>query len=227
MNQQAWHDVDAYLAQALFAGDGDPAAAALEASRQAGLPPINVSPLQGKLLYMLARLSGASRALEIGTLGGYSAIWLARALPPAGRLVTLEVDPHHAEVARANLQQAGLASNVEVRVGAALDGLAQLAREGAEGSFDLCFIDADKPNNPAYLQWALRLARPGGLVVMDNVVRDGKVADAASTDPAIVGTRQALEAMGAEPGVEATALQTVGAKGYDGFAIAIVGDRPS
>ncbi|MGH9107599.1 MAG: O-methyltransferase, partial [Acidimicrobiales bacterium] len=192
------------------------------ASQQAALPAINVSPLQGRFLHVLARLMGARRVLEVGTLGGYSAIWLGRALPAGGRLVSLELEPRHAEVARANLARAGLAATVEVRVGTALESLPRLSEEEGEASFDLTFIDADKPNNPAYFRWALRLTRPGGAIVVDNVVRDGQVADAASTDAGVVGTRRLLEAMGAEPGVVASVLQTVGEKGYDGLAVAIV-----
>jgi len=172
------------------------------------------------------RLMGDKRILEVGTLGGYSAICMARALPPGGKLISLEVDPHHAEVARANIERAGLSETVEVRVGAGLDTLPVLAEEVGEGSFDLSFIDADKPNNPGYFSWALRLTRPGGAIVVDNVVRDGMVADANSTDANVIGVRKLFEAMGAEPTIAATALQTVGVKGYDGFAIAVVAPRP-
>ncbi len=176
-----------------------------------------MSPNQGKLLHLIARLRGARRILEIGTLGGYSTIWLARALPADGRLVTLEYAAKHAEVARANLARAGLADRVDVRVGPALDTLPTL-----EGPFDLVFIDADKPNNPGYFRHALRLTRPGSVIIVDNVVRGGRVADAASTDPAVVGTRALADLLAAEPTVDATMIQTVGAKGYDGFAFALV-----
>jgi predicted O-methyltransferase YrrM len=219
---QLWAEVDSYLGRALGVED-EVLAAALRASAEAGLPAINVSPLQGKFLHILARLVGAKKILEVGALGGYSAIWLGRALPEGGRLVTLELDERHAEVARANLQRARLAATVEVRVGPALENLPRLFAEEGQGAFDLAFIDADKPNNANYFAWALRLVRPGGAVVVDNVVRNGKVSDANSDDPGVVGSRRVLEAMGATPGGAAAALQTVGVKGYDGFAIAVVG----
>ena len=180
-----------------------------------------MSATQGRLLQVLARSVGARRVLEVGTLGGYSAIWMARALPTDGHLDTLEVDVHHAAVARASLDAAGLGDRVEVHVGAALDSLPKLAQSGA-APYDLTFIDADKPNNPAYFTWALQLSRPGSLIVVDNVVRGGAVADAGSSDPSVVGSRQVLELMAREPRVVATALQTVGSKGYDGFALAYV-----
>jgi predicted O-methyltransferase YrrM len=212
--------IDDYLAGLLAPHD-----AALEAtiaeSRAAGLPEIQVSPTHGKLLHLLARAAQAKAILEIGTLGGYSAIWLARALAPGGKLVTLEYDPKHAEVARANLARAGLAPRVEIRLGPALDSLARLHDEG-RGPFDLVFIDADKEHNPDYFAWALRLTRPGSFIVVDNVVRDGRVLDAASEDPSVRGTRRVLEAMAAEPRVVATAIQTLGVKGHDGFAVALV-----
>jgi predicted O-methyltransferase YrrM len=182
---------------------------------------INVAPNQGKLLYVLAVAHGARTILEIGTLAGYSTIWLARALPADGRLITLEYEPKHAEVARANIARAGLAAQVEVRVGAALDTLPQLAAEDA-GPFDLVFIDADKVNSVAYFNWALKLTRPGSLIIIDNVVRDGKVIDAASRDVSVQGVRALYEALAAEPRVAATAVQTVGSKGYDGLAVAVV-----
>jgi predicted O-methyltransferase YrrM len=178
--------------------------------------------MQGKFLHVLARLMGARRVLEIGSLGGYSAIWLGRALPPGGKLYTLEVSPHHARVAGANIADAGLEDRVEVVVGPALTTLPVLEADPGPASFDLTFIDADKPNNAAYFAWALRLTRPGGAIVVDNVVRNGGVADPANPDPSVVGTRQLFEAMAAETGITASALQTVGAKGYDGFAIALV-----
>lgn len=209
----AWRQVDDYLVGALQ--PADPALdAALAASAEAGLPAINVAPNQGKMLMLLAQTAGARRILEIGTLGGYSTIWLARALPPEGRLVSLEFDPRHAEVARANLERAGVAERCEVRVGRALDLL-----PAVEGPFEFVFIDADKPSNPDYFAWALRLARPGGLIVIDNVVRGGGVADADSAEPAIQGTRRMFEAIAAEPRVDACAIQTVGSKGWDGFCL--------
>ena len=220
MTDERWSTVDRYITDSLV--PSDPALeAALAASNAAGLPQINVAPNQGKLLYLLARAQGARAILEIGTLGGYSTIWLARALPPDGRLVTLETDPKHAEVARANIARAGLANVVEVRVGRALDLLPQLAAEGFP-PFDLAFVDADKPSNPEYLAWALKLSRPGSLIIFDNVVRGGAVADAASEDPNVLGVRRLYAALEAEPRVDATAVQTVGSKGYDGFAVAFV-----
>lgn len=220
MTDERWSAVDRYITDLLL--PGDPALdAALAASDAAGLPQISVTPNQGKLLHLLARMQGARTILEIGTLGGYSTIWLARALPPSGRLVTLEADPKHAEVARANIARAGLAEIVEVRVGKALDLLPRLAAEGFP-PFDLAFVDADKPSNPEYFAWTLRLSRPGSVIIFDNVVRSGAVADAASEDPSVVGVRRLYEALAAEPRVTATAVQTVGSKGYDGLAIAYV-----
>jgi predicted O-methyltransferase YrrM len=196
-------------------------AAALQASAAAGLPPIHVSPSQGKLLMLLAQLMGARTILELGTLGGYSAIWLARALPEDGRLITLEANATHAEVARANIARAGLGDRAHVRVGNALDTLAELAAEG-HAPFDFVFIDADKPSYPDYFQWALKLSRRGTLIIADNVVRKGAVIDAASTDPNIQGMRRFHELVAAESRVSATAIQTVGSKGYDGFSLAVV-----
>ena len=217
-----WADVDRYIAGQLI--PGDPALdAALDASTAAGLPPIAVAPNQGKLLHLLARLCGARRILELGTLGGYSTIWLARALPEDGLLVTLEADPHHAEVARENIARAGLEARVAVRVGRALDTLPVLAEEGA-GPFDFTFIDADKPAMPEYFAWALRLSRPGSVIVCDNVVRDGALADASSADESVRGVRRLHEMIAAEPRVSATTIQTVGSKGYDGFTLALVND---
>jgi predicted O-methyltransferase YrrM len=211
-----WDNVDRYISETLVQPDGA-LAAALEASDAAGLPAISVSPAHGKLLWLLARTIGAKRILEIGTLGGYSAIWLARGLAPGGRLVTLEALEKHAAVARKNLARAALADVVEVRVGPALDMLPRL-----EGAFDLTFIDADKQNNAEYFRWALKLSRPGSLIVVDNVVRDGAVIDARSRDAAVQGVRRLYDLIAAEPRVAATAIQTVGVKGYDGFAIALV-----
>ena len=211
-----WDNVDRYISETLVQPDAA-LAAALEASDAAGLPAISVSPAHGKLLWLLARTIGAKRILEIGTLGGYSAIWLARGLAPGGRLVTLEALEKHAAVARKNLARAALADVVEVRVGPALDTLPRL-----EGPFDLTFIDADKQNNAEYFRWALKLSRPGSLIVVDNVVRDGAVIDARSRDAAVQGVRRLYDLIAAEPRVAATAIQTVGVKGYDGFAIALV-----
>jgi len=211
-----WDDVDRYIGDTLVQPDAA-LSATLEASEAAGLPPISVSPAHGKLLWLLARTLQAKRILEIGTLGGYSAIWLARGLAPGGRLITLEALEKHAALARENLARAGLGDRVEVRVGPALETLPRLA-----GPFDLVFIDADKQNNPEYFRWALKLSRPGSLIVVDNVVRDGAVLDARSRDGAVQGVRQLYELMAAEPRVAATAVQTVGVKGYDGFAIALV-----
>jgi predicted O-methyltransferase YrrM len=217
LSQELWSAVESYITDLLV--PPDPALeAALEASAAAGLPAINVAPTAGKLLQLLARIQGARAILEIGTLGGYSTIWLARALPAGGRLITLEADPKHAEVARENIARAGLAASVEVRVGKALETLPAVAAEG-HGPFDLVFIDADKPSNPGYFAWAMRLTRPGSLIIVDNVVRDGKVADQASADPSVIGVRQLNELIAAEPRVSATAIQTVGSKGYDGLAV--------
>lgn len=215
-----WIAVDGYVT-ALLAGEDSTLANALAASDAASLPSIAVTAPQGKFLYLLARLQRASRILEIGTLGGYSTIWMARALPVTGGLITIEADPRHAAVARANLEHAQLDHLVDLRIGAALDVLPQLAREHA-GPFDLTFIDADKPNTPEYFDWALRLSRTGSLIVADNVVRQGAVADAASGDPSVLGMRRLLDRIAGEPRVSATVIQTVGAKGYDGFAMALV-----
>jgi predicted O-methyltransferase YrrM len=226
MTPEQWSAVDQYLTD-LFVRPDPVLAAALESSAAAGLPAIHVAPNQGKLLHLLARIQGARTILEIGTLGGYSTIWLARALPPGGRLVTLESEAKHAEVARANLARAGLTEVVELRLGPALQTLPALAAEG-RGPFDLIFIDADKPGYPDYLPWALKLSRKGSLIVADNVVRKGAVADPSSTDADVQRVRRFNELLAAEPRVTATAVQTVGSKGYDGFAIALVtGDRNS
>lgn len=218
MTQQVWSAVDEFITEQVVAQD-TALEAALEHSDAAGLPAIAVAPAQGKLLHMLALTVGARRVLEIGTLGGYSTIWLARALPEDGRLVTLEFSDRHAEVARENLARAGVGDRVQVRVGAALDLLPELVDEPA---FDLVFIDADKPNNPEYFRWALRLTRPGSLIIVDNVVRGGAVVDAGSVDPMIIGTRRLFELAGSTPEVTVTAVQTVGGKGYDGLLIARV-----
>lgn len=220
MTQEQWSAVDRYITDLLV--PPDPVLdAVLQSSAAAGLPPHNVSPNQGKLLLLLARVQEARTILEIGTLGGYSTIWLARALPADGRLMTLEADPKHAEVARTNIEYAELTDIVELRLGRALDTLPQLAAEG-RGPFDLIFIDADKPSNPDYFAWALKLSRRGSLIIADNVVRNGAVIDAASGDPSVQGVRRFNELLASSPHVSATALQTVGNKGYDGFAIALV-----
>lgn len=220
MTQTLWTAIDDYMVEVL--SPSDPALdRALAASKAAGLPPINVAPNQGKLLQLFARMIGARRILEVGTLGGYSTIWLARALPKDGRLITLEYSPAHAEVARANIAGAGLADMVEVRVGAAMEGLPVLAAEKPE-PFDLVFIDADKANNPGYFEWALKLTRRGGVIIVDNVVRGGLVLDADSGDANVQGIRRMNAMIAAEPRVSATAVQTVGSKGHDGFAIMLV-----
>jgi predicted O-methyltransferase YrrM len=224
--QERWTAVDRYITDLLV--PEDPALdATIAASAAAGLPPIAVTPNQGKLLELLARVQGARTILELGTLGGYSTIWLARALPAGGRLVTLEAEAEYAEIARANIARAGFAETVELRVGPALQALPQLVTEGA-GPFDLIFIDADKKNNPGYFEWSLKLSRPGTLIITDNVIRDGAILDPDADDPTlgndgIRGVRRFFELVAAESRVSATAIQTVGAKGYDGFALAIVG----
>jgi predicted O-methyltransferase YrrM len=220
MTQERWSAVDRYIADRLL--PADPALeAALEASAAAGLPAHQISPAQGKLLQLLALMQGAQTILEIGTLGGYSAIWLGRALPAGGRLVALEADPGYAEVARANVDRAGLADVVELRVGPALDTLPLLAAE-RRGPFDMIFIDADKRSNAEYLGWALELSRPGTVIVADNVVRGGAVADDGDGDATVQGVRRFYELLAADPRVSATAIQTVGLKGHDGFAIGLV-----
>jgi predicted O-methyltransferase YrrM len=215
-----WTRVDLYFEQQLLPPD-EALQAALRANSNAGLPAIDVTPLQGKFLELLVRICGARRILEIGTLGGYSTIWLARALPDGGSLITLELEPRHAEVARANLKRVGLLDRVDLRQGRAIDSLAKLDQESA-GPFDFIFIDADKASNPEYLQWSLKLSRPGTVILLDNVVRDGKVIDANSTDPDMLGIRRFTEMVAVEPRLSATVLQTVGGKGYDGFALAVV-----
>jgi predicted O-methyltransferase YrrM len=227
MGQEQWSAIDRYIGEHLLAPD--PALErALAASEAAGLPPIAVTPNQGKLLYLLARIHGARSILELGTLGGYSTIWLARALPDGGRLVTLEANPAYAEVARANIEAAGLGAVVELRVGPALETLPELLAEGA-GPFDLIFIDADKQNYPGYLEWSLKLSRPGSVIIGDNVVRGGAILDPEAGDPSLGvdglrAVRRFYELLAAEPRVSATAIQTVGDKGHDGFAVALVTD---
>ena len=220
MNLEQWTAVDRYISDLLV--PPDPALdAALQDSTDAGLPAIQVTPNQGKLLHLLARAIGARAILELGTLGGYSTIWLARALAPGGQLITLEADPKHADVARANFARAGLGRVVELRLGRALDTLPQISGEG-RGPFDLTFIDADKQSTTEYFDWALKLSRRGSLIIADNVVRKGAVLDAGSDDTIIQGVRRFNEMLAAEPRVSATGIQTVGSKGYDGFAIALV-----
>ncbi|WP_277210880.1 O-methyltransferase [Isoptericola croceus] len=217
---QPWHDVDSYLVGELVEED-DALVAARELGREHGLPPIEVAPNQGAFLALVAQMVGARRVLELGTLAGYSTIWLARAVGPEGRVTTVELDPRHADVARQNLGRAGLAERVDVEVGPALDVLAGLVDAGTE-AYDLVFIDADKANMPAYLELTLRLVRAGSVIVGDNVVRRGGAVDPASEDPNVQGVRAFLHALGTDPRLEATALQTVGSKGWDGFAIARV-----
>ncbi len=220
MSAELWGRVDDYIVDRLV--DEDAALAdALQANAAGGLRPIDVSAAQGKFLHLLVRMSGARRVLEVGTLGGYSTLWMAKALPAGGSIVTLEYEPHHAEVARKNIARTGYADRIEVRVGAAADTLPVLAAENPE-PFDFVFIDADKPNNTVYLDWAIKLGRPGTVIVLDNVVRDGQVANAESRDTNVLGSRGALELIAANPRLSATALQTVGAKGYDGFAVMIL-----
>lgn len=220
MSQETWSSVDHYFSRALAPSDAV-LDAALQASEAAGLPSIHVSPLQGKLLMLLAQAHGSRSILEIGTLGGYSTIWLARALPAGGRLITLESEARHAAVARENIARAGFAGVVEVRVGRAIETLPALEAE-QEGPFDFIFLDADKASYPDYLTWALRLSRPGTVIVADNVVRNGQVIDPASPDVNVQGVRRLTEQMAAEPRLSSTVIQTVGGKGYDGFAFAIV-----
>ncbi|MFF9772134.1 O-methyltransferase [Streptomyces sp. NPDC013978] len=219
---RTWDDVDAYFSTHLAPND-EALAAALRDNEAAGLPAIDVAANQGKFLHLLALIQGARRILEIGTLGGYSTIWLARALPADGRLISLEYSARHAEVACRNIARAGLDALVEVRVGPALESLPKLTDENPE-PFDLVFIDADKANNPHYVEWALKLTRTGSVIVVDNVVRGGRVADADSTEPDVRGTRAAIELIATHPKLSGTALQTVGSKGYDGFALARVTD---
>jgi predicted O-methyltransferase YrrM len=220
MSQELWTDVEHYVDGLLIPSD-PVLEAAINACEAAELPPIAVTPGQGKLLYLLARMQQAERILEIGTLGGYSTIWLARALPQDGSLVTLESEKKHCDVAMANIAQADLSALVEVRLGRALDTLPELAAEGLE-PFDMVFIDADKENTDAYFRWALRLVREGAVIVVDNVIREGEVADASTSDPRVQGIRRFNEMLAAETRVEATTIQTVGSKGYDGFTLVIV-----
>jgi len=220
MTEERFEAVDRYLGE-LYVPAEDALTATLAANAAARLPAIAVSPMQGKLLQILARMVGARRILEIGTLGGYSTLWLAGALPADGRLITLELDARHATVARANFVRAGLADRIEVREGPALKSIEALHAEGAD-PFDFFFIDADKVNSPNYVTWALKLAHPGSVIVIDNVIRDGAIIDPNSRDPAVLGTRRLHDLLASEPRLSATAIQTVGDKGYDGFAIALV-----
>jgi predicted O-methyltransferase YrrM len=224
MTAELWSAVDTYIKEKMI-----PADAVLTAAQQngidAGLPPIAVSPAQGKMLYLFVRMCGARNILEIGTLAGYSTIWMARALPAAGRVTTLELEARHAEVSRKNFAMAGLANLIEVRLGAALELLPKLVDEG-RGPFDLIFIDADKRNIPAYLDWSMKLSRPGTAIIVDNIIRDGKVIDASSKDPDIQGVRQFNEMLATDKRVSATEIQTVGEKGYDGFALLVVNANP-
>jgi len=215
---ESWRRADAYLARTLVGDDIDLDAAVAD-QRSAGLPDIEVAPLNGKLLHLLARLVGARRVLEIGTLGGYSTIWLARALPADGRVVTIEAEQHHADVARRSIDRAGLGDRVDIRVGRAADVLPDI-----EGPFDLVFIDADKESNTIYLDHAARLARPGAVVIVDNIGRAGRIADPDTTNPQVIGTQRGLELLASDPRFDATALQTLDAKGWDGIAIALVVD---
>ncbi|MGK2960578.1 MAG: O-methyltransferase [Gemmatimonadaceae bacterium] len=221
MSSELWTSVDEYIDDVL--GLADPVlVSAQQAAEEAGLPAIAVSAAQGRFLEIVARMVGARRILEIGTLGGYSTIWMARALPGDGSIVTLEIDRKHASVASSNFERAGFGDRIEVRVGSALETLPRLAAEGA-GPFDLTFIDADKANIPAYFEWALKMSRPGAVIIVDNVIRDGAVIDSGSEDESVRGVRRLNEMMAANSGLRSTLLQTVGAKGYDGFAIALVG----
>jgi predicted O-methyltransferase YrrM len=222
MGQTIWSDVDDYIAENLIPHD-PMLEAVLKANRVANLPQIDVSPAQGKFLNLLVRMSKARLVLEIGTLGGYSSIWMARGLSAGGRLITLEAELLHATVARENIARAGLSDRIDVRVGRAIDTLPQLYGEGFY-PFDLIFIDADKPSNAAYIDWAMRLARPGTVIVVDNVIRNGEITDRLSSNASVQGSRDAFETMSGTHRLSATALQTVGAKGYDGFAIGIVGE---
>jgi predicted O-methyltransferase YrrM len=222
MAKELWEDVDRYINELLLSPD-EALASAIEASDAAGLPSINVSPTEGKLLHLLARAQGARSILEIGTLGGYSTIWLARALPRGGHLITLEYEAKHAEVALANIARAGLSEVVELRLGRAQETLPRLAVEG-RGPFDFIFIDADKPSYAEYLALSVKLARPGTMIIADNVIRKGAVADPSSNDALVQGIRRFNEALAAEPRVSATEIQTVGSKGYDGFAVILVTD---
>lgn len=215
-----WEQVDEYIVDRLCPNDRV-LDEVIVTNRKADLPEIDVTANQGKFLQLLVQIKGAKRILEIGTLGAYSTIWMARGLTEGGRIITLELSPHHAEVAKKNIARAGLEQTIEVRTGDALEQLAQMEKEGVE-PFDLIFIDADKPNNPNYLRWALHFSRPGTVIVGDNVIRTGEIADRHSTDPRVQGVRTFFDMLSGHPNISATALQTVGSKGYDGFMIGIV-----
>jgi predicted O-methyltransferase YrrM len=217
MSSEIWAEVDAYIGERLVTEDKDLFELILAANAEAGLPAIDVSPAQGKFLSLLVKITGAKRILEVGTLGGYSTVWMGRALPADGKLISLEYLAKHAETARRNIDRAGLSDKVEVRVGAAMDLL-----PGVEGPFDLVFIDADKPNNQGYLVHALRLSRPGTVIVLDNVVRDGAVTQKSSADRSVIGARAAFDLLHNHPRIDSTALQTVGLKGWDGFILGVV-----
>jgi predicted O-methyltransferase YrrM len=217
LTSEKWTDVDSYIADRLLTEDADLFEQILAANTQAGLPAIDVSPAQGKFLNLMVRISGAKRVLEVGTLGGYSTVWMGKALPADGQLISLEYVEKHAETARRNIDRAGLSERVEVRVGAAMDLLPSV-----QGPFDLVFIDADKPNNPGYLVHALRLSRPGTVIILDNVVRDGEVTNGLSADRSVIGARAAFDRFHSEPRLDSTALQTVGLKGWDGFIMGVV-----
>ena len=220
MNQKIFEAVDKYISD-LFIPPDESLVAAEQSHRLENIPQINVSPNLGKLLYLFARLSKAKKILEVGTLAGYSSIWMAKALPEDGRLISLEIDPRHAEVARKNIDRAGLSSKVEIRVGKAIDSLPELVNEKA-GPFDMIFIDADKPPYSEYFEWSLKLSRSGTLIIADNVIRDGKVLDQNQEDPMVKGAQRFNKALAANRNVSATILQTIGVKEYDGMAIAIV-----
>ncbi|WP_405102072.1 O-methyltransferase [Oceanobacillus sp. FSL H7-0719] len=219
---EKWNDVDLYLSKKLHTSD-PVMDSILKANSDAGLPAIDVAPNQGKLLYLLAKLKGAKRILEIGTLGGYSSVWLARALPDGGHLVTLELDDKHAKLAEENVKRAGLENKIDVIVGSALETLPTLKDKGV-ANFDFIFIDADKPNNPQYLKWAIELSRPGTVIIADNVVRNGHVIDTESEDLSVQGVRQFFDLLSEESCIDSTAIQTVGSKGYDGLVLGIVKD---
>ncbi len=221
MSQDLWNTVDGYIVDTVV-GHDPVLEGALEAATAAGLPAISVSPAQGKLLYLLARLQGSRNILEIGTLAGYSTIWLARAMPRYGRLITLELDPNHATVARENITRAGFGDVVDVRVGPAMDLLTEMTQKRKEVPYDFVFIDADKKNIPEYFELVLKLSKPGTVIVVDNVVRDGKLADAGSTDESVQAVRRFHDVLSRERRVSATTIQTVGSKGYDGFSVVMV-----
>lgn len=218
--EKKWAEVDQYLADLLIPAD-PVLEQTLQENDKAGLPKIDVSPNLGKLLHLFARIQGAKRILEIGTLGGYSTTWLARALPADGKLISLELEPKHADVARANLERAGLSEKVEIRVGEALSSL-ELLKQEKQAPFDFIFIDADKPNNPHYLTWALQLSRLGSVIICDNVIRKGEITNPDTEDASVQGVQRFLERVEMEPRLTATAIQTVGSKGYDGFAILLI-----